>query len=99
MQTLFGLKDIVFNYNELKDYGMAYYNYISEYKKKAINTECSQEYEKLQNIMDSILAINDYRVTMNSNFEKRRQIMYDSKMKPKGPCKTELDKILEEAQV
>lgn len=29
MQTIFGLKDIVFNYNELKDYGVAYYNYIS----------------------------------------------------------------------
>lgn len=25
--------------------------------------------------------------------------MYDSKLKPKGPCKTELDKVLEEAQV
>lgn len=45
--------------------------------------------------MASIIAVNDYRVAMNSNFERRRQIMYDSKMKPKGPIKTELDKVLE----
>lgn len=35
---------------------------------------------------------------MNQNFEKRRQIMYDSKMKPKGPVKTDFDKILEQLQ-
>jgi hypothetical protein len=49
--------------------------------------------------MASIIAVNEYRVVMNSNFERRRQIMYDSKMKPKGPCKTEFDRVLEEAQV
>jgi hypothetical protein len=28
LQTLVGIKDIVLNYNELKGYGLAYYNYL-----------------------------------------------------------------------
>lgn len=78
---------------------MAYYNYISEYKGKAVNTVVSQEFDKLQSVMTGILAINNYRSLINSNFEKRRQIMFDSNMKPKGPLKTDFDKVLEDAQV
>lgn len=33
-----GFTDIVFNAKEIKDYGMAYYNYVSEYKNKPLIT-------------------------------------------------------------
>ena len=36
---------------------------------------------------------------MNQNFEKRRQIMCDSNINPKGPVKTDFDRLLEEAQI
>jgi len=42
LSTLVGLKDIVFNYSELKNYGTAYYNYITDYKKKNVVTECTK---------------------------------------------------------
>ena len=38
MKMFSGLTDIVFNAKEIKDYGMAYYSYVSEYKNKALTT-------------------------------------------------------------
>ena len=39
-----GITDIVFNAKEIKDYGIAYYNYVSEYKNKPIITDVAKEY-------------------------------------------------------
>lgn len=48
MKMFTGLTDIVFNAKEIKDYGLAYYNYVSEYKNKPLNTDISKEFERLQ---------------------------------------------------
>jgi len=58
------------------NYGTAY-NYITEYKKKNVETECTKEYERIQAIITSIVSLNDHRKKVNANFENRREIMFN----------------------
>ena len=96
-EALTGWKDIVLNYSELKDYGMAYYNYVSEYKNKPLNTEISKEYDELQTLVNVVMIANEHRKKINANFDRRREIMYAFDLPIGQPCKTELDKVLEKA--
>ena len=98
-EAITGWKDFVLNYNQLKDYGVAYYKFISEYKNKPLSTELAREYEELEGEIKIIRAADEHRRKINANFDSRRQIMYNFKVAVRQPCKTELDKILEKASI
>ena len=56
---------------------MAYYNFLSEYKNKPLDTELSKQYEDLQPIISTIMTTNEYRKKMNANYQRRREILYN----------------------
>ena len=99
MKMFTGLTDIVFNAKEIKDYGLAYYSYISEYKNKPLNSEVAKEFERLQPLLEVLKETNIHRNKMNQNFDKRREIMYLVYEKKQGdinqPVKTDFDVLLE----
>lgn len=66
--------EIAFNARELKSYGMAYYNYFKSFKKSDINTKVTDCYKEAESILSYFIALDSYRTTINSNFDKRREI-------------------------
>lgn len=72
LKTISGYTDIVLNYSELKDYGMAYYKYLTEYKTKEIDTPVTAKYPEIEKLIEVITETNNHRKAMNENFNKRR---------------------------
>lgn len=66
------MTEIAFNATELKDYGIAYYNYISEYNKTEVKTPVTEKYSEIKILLSTLLSINEYRMKINDNFDKRR---------------------------
>lgn len=66
------ITDILFNAKELKDYGVAYCNYLREKGTEKLNPEIQQKYARIMEIIEVFNALNSYRKKTNTNFDKRR---------------------------
>ena len=53
-----------FNAKELKDYGMAYYKYISE-SKITLNSQVNDCYNEIQGLAKNFIDMNNYRLKIN----------------------------------
>ena len=69
MKMLSDWKEIMFNAKEIKDYGMAYYSYVSDYKNKPLLTETAKMYEELQPMLELLMKTNAHRKKINENFD------------------------------
>lgn len=72
LNYLRSIGEIAFNAKELKNYGMAYYNYLKSFKKTDINNKVTNCYKEAEPVLSYCLVLEGYRSVIVTNFDKRR---------------------------
>ena len=70
------VRDIVLSLSakEVKDYGIAYYKYLSE-SKINLDSTINGLYEEIDKMIAKFMILNEYRERINENFKKRSAIL------------------------